>query len=475
MTGALLPALVVWLATPAPGAPDHPLDLIPADSLLCWKGCPFPDTEQKPAGPSPLATLIDLGTRIAGSPLKPAQQMTLRIFETLGAVVHYPFAIALIDARARPAGADARGSKVAQLRIAAVVRTDGRSEPFRRIIQKVVNEQTDAGVARLEARTAGRWRYQELRDARLPEWCVIAWGELDEHFVIALGEGVWPLIAAVAEGQVQALSGDEWVSAIRRQRSEEPLIEVIAATQAIRERLDPFVQGRATAFFEAWGDSDTQRAFWELGFVERALFCTASYRRGENTVRRIYANPDFRDERFLKTVPPDSRYAVYRIEVPVFLPRLIRSFYATRGAEERKAAAELWAQIQARLGINAERDALAHLGDHIVLHNYPPHPLRLPLAFTSLIEIRDEPAQVRGTLEALCKAWQEGLEKAAEQTGSPNPTQLQRDRDGIWYIQFGPVASLAWTFTDRFIVTSWSPAALREYLDKAGPRIGRRD
>ncbi len=33
--------------------------------------------------------------------------------------------------------------------------------------QKVVNEQTDAGVARLANQQAGRWTYQELHDSRL--------------------------------------------------------------------------------------------------------------------------------------------------------------------------------------------------------------------------------------------------------------------------------------------------------------------
>jgi hypothetical protein len=456
-------------------AGDQPIDLIPAESLLCWKGRPFPGTTPSPADPSPLATLIDVGSRIAGNPLDAKARLTLRVFETIGVIVRHPFAIALIDARAKPTREDGSGSKVDQLRIAAVIKTGGESEPFRRIIQKVVNEQTDSGLATLERKQAGAWTYQELRDSRLPEWCLIAWGQLGDHFVITLGDGVWTQIASVAAGQAESLSRDPWVVGVREQRSEEPLIEVIVAAQDIRQRLDPFVQGRATAFFEAWRGADIRRAHWALGFEGRALYCVANYLRGKDNTRRLYADPRVRNPRLLATIPDRSRYAIYNVDVSTFLPRLISSYYATRGDDDRAAAARLWNKIQADLGVNVERDALAHLGKRVVLHNYPPHPLHLPLAFTSLIEIRDEPGKVRKTLETLLEAWQEGLEKAAAESGVPNPAHLYRDDDGIWFFQFGPVAGLAWTFTDRYIVTSWSPMALRDYLNKIGDKVGKRE
>jgi hypothetical protein len=36
-------------------------------------------------------------------------------------------------------------------------------------------------------------------------------------------------------------------------------------------------------------------------------------------------------------------------------------------------------------------------------------------------------------------------------------------------------AGRAWTVTDRFIITSWSPAALRSYLEQIGDRVGKCD
>ncbi|MFN0134832.1 MAG: hypothetical protein ACKVS9_01800, partial [Phycisphaerae bacterium] len=40
-------------------ADTEPLDLVPADSLLCWNSTPFPDTDRKADAPSALGTLLE--------------------------------------------------------------------------------------------------------------------------------------------------------------------------------------------------------------------------------------------------------------------------------------------------------------------------------------------------------------------------------------------------------------------------------
>jgi hypothetical protein len=455
----------------------QPLDLIPADNLLCWKGMPFPGAERTPDEPSSLRTLMDIASRVFGGRIDNAHKISVRILETLGIVGRYPFAVALLDASAKPARADGSGAKLDQLRIAVAIKTGSLadSEPFLRIIQKTVNEMTDAGAATLRTRQVRRWEYHELTDARLPAWCAVAWGQLDQHFVISLGRDVWPLIAAAANGDIAAVGNDKWVTQVRRQRPDEPLIEVLVATRRIRERLDPFVGNRATAFFKPWRIDDVDRMHWALGFEGRALYCLANFREGKSTQRRLYANPNARDPRLLQTIPEEARYAVYRLPARTFLPRLISSLYAIRSPQERQAAADVWAKIQADLKIDAQRDALDHLGDHIVAHNYPQHPAHLPLAFTSLIEIRDEPRKVRETLEKLLWSWQESIDEAALEQGTLSPIRIHYDDDGIWHLQVFIIHGVAWTFTDRFIVTSWEADALRQYLAVAGDKLGRRE
>jgi hypothetical protein len=460
----------------------EPIELIPADSLLCWYGRPMPDTTPATQPPSTLQTLVEVGARLASGPLEGGPQLNVRMAEMLGLMLHYPHAVALLDARAKPTTSDPTGRKVDRLRFALVVQVGDQ------IIQKAVNEQTNSGAATLASATIGRWTYQELRDQRLPDWCVIAWGMLDGHFVLTVGPNVWRTIATVAEGGEPSLVGDPWYAVARAKRRKTALAEIFVAVREIQQRLDPFVDGRASSFFRAWESGDVLQAHWALGFEQQALFCVAHFRlhgQGQHdddtTIRRIYADAGNRDPHLLAAVPPDTHYAIFDVRAGPLLSRFSRGLLALQGAKARANIERLWAEAQARQGFDVERGLLAHLGDRILLHNDPPHPLHLPLAVTVLLEIRDEPATVRQTVEAICAAWRSTLDEVAAKGGAPPPFTLHRDDDGIWYLRFGVgegdwlgLAGPAWIVTDRYIILSWSPLALREYLDKVPDEVTRR-
>ncbi|MBI5863905.1 MAG: hypothetical protein HZB38_05255 [Planctomycetes bacterium] len=466
----LVAAFLAATLLPTAAAQD-PLELVPQESLLCWRGRPFAEADAGPASrPSAIATLLDVGSRIAGSPLRPREQIGIRLLEAFALAVHYPFALVLVDAQAKPTESGL-GKRVDKLRIALIIRTDGKSEPFRKVIQKTVNELTDGGRATLARKTAANRPYEELREARLDE-CV-AWGDIGDCFVITYGPDVWPLIASVAEGRTPNLAAEEWIRQAQGALKAAPLIEIIVAAGKARERLDPFVDGRATQFFKVWHADKVDRGYWALGFEGRALYCVASFRTGDQIVRRVYADPNIRDPRFLSTIPDSARYAIYRLPIATMLPRLFAGYYATQDAHDRERAQAQWDKIQQQYGFDAQRDLLDNLGDTIVLHNDPQHPLRLPLAFTSLMEIRREPQRVRDLVEKTCQAWGDWLANSEDAEG-PGWARLERADDGVWSFQYGPVAGLAWIVTDRFIVTSWSPNALRAYLEKAGKAAGAR-
>jgi hypothetical protein len=487
-----LAALVLTVLGPAlvSRAADarEPIDLIPADSLLCWYGRPTPDEGARNEQPSTLQTLVELGARLAGGPLDSGIQLNVRMAEMFGLMLHYPHAVALVDARAKPTATDASARRVDRLRFALVVQVGEQTEPFLRIIQKAVNEQTNSGAATLVNARAGRWSYQELRDQRLPDWAAIAWGQIDRHFVLTVGPNVWQSIAAVAQGEQPALTSDPWYAVARAKQRRTAFVEIFVAAAEIQTRLDPFVDGRAGDFFRAWDAGNLRQAHWALGFEERALYCVAHLRLGsagdeaqESTVRRVYADPENRDPHLLAAIPPGARYAIFDVPADRILARFFRGVLAIQGARARANIERLWAEAQAKHGFDAEHGLLAHLGERIVLHNDPPHPLHLPLALTVLIEIRDEPATVRGTIEAICSAWRAALEEVVAKNGAPPPFTLHRDDDGIWYVRYGVggsgwlgLAGPAWTVSDRYIIASWSPAALREYLEKAPAEVTHR-
>jgi hypothetical protein len=344
------------------------------------------------------------------------------------------------------------------------------------VIQATVNEQTDNRLATLARHQAGRWVYQELHDSRLPDWCTIAWGKIDRYFVLTVGPDVWPLIAAVADGQAAALSHADWLASVRGERGHKALIEIILSADAIRQRLDPFVEGRASEFFEVWRAGNLQRAHWALGYEGSAMYCVGHFMEEGRVRERVFADPGVRDPRLLATIPETARYAIYQVSAPDVIPGLCRGWLVTQGVKYRQRIEEAWNEMQAEYGFDAQRDILAHLTGRIVMHNDPPHPLHVPLAITTLSEIRDEPQRVRQAMEEMCVAWQAKWKQLAERSGQPAIWSVERDPDGVWYLQYGGVVDgPAWTVTDRFIITSWSPAALRSYLEKVSDRAGRRE
>jgi len=434
-------------------------------------------------------TLLEVGTRVFGGErgaLDRSAQLGMRVAEMFGLTIRQAHALVLIDASAKPTRTDPVARRLDQLQFALIVQLQkggagneqADAEPFLRIIQKAVNEQTDQTSAALETRRSEGCTYQELRDTRLPTWATVAWGQIDGYFVLTVGEGVWPMIARVAAGRLPALSREEWYARVRGRPPATTLVEVFLAIDNLRRRLDPCVDGRVGAFLRAWELDEVRRAYWVAGFEGRALNCRGCFASAAETVTRVYADAGFRQSSLLRTVPAEARYAVFDLPAERFLPSLFNSLLAIQGVRTRANIDRTWNEIQAEQGFDVERDLLSHLGRHVVVHNDPPHPLRLPLAATALIEIGDDPTLVRTTVDRMCAGFRAALERAAARSGNPPPFTLHRDEDGVWYLRLMSrgsswlgLAGPALVVTDRFIIVSWSPLALREYLDKVGPTV----
>lgn len=457
----------------------EPLDVIPARHLIAWSGRPLPDLPPLQEGPSSLDALISLGMQMVGGKADAWTQWALRSGELFSLTIRRPHAFALLDAGAerlpdRPDAIRASDLKmVLAIQLASAAPAD--TEPFLRVIQKAVNEQTSRASASLEARRVGEWSYQELHDQRLPPWAALAWGRIDNLFVLTLGADVWPGVAAVAAGQAPAILSDAWQVESRQRRGASALIEIFVNARALRERLDPLLQNRATRFFEAWDVADSDAAYWAMGLEGRALFCEARYRTRSTSSYRVWANPAFRDERILAVVAPDTRYAVYERPVARLLQQLANGALNLLGDDERDWMNAVW--TRAAHGDNAaaldlDKTLYPELGNRVVLVNDPPHPLRIPVAVTTLLEIRGDAEPVRRAVDAICTAYRDAFDAALPETRPTFYWALRRDDDGVWSVQYGPIAGPAWTVTPRFIVTSWSPQALRQYVDRMAPALG---
>ncbi|MCA9243349.1 MAG: hypothetical protein KDA32_05295 [Phycisphaerales bacterium] len=443
----------------------EPLDLIPADALLAWQGRPFEEVARAGESTADLTQFIGFLLRFA-APADREARLAVRSLQALGMTVQNPFAMGLLDISATEVDdehlVDKR--KVDRMKYVLVVETD-RFDDFGRLVQTILDEQTNNQHAALNQREAEGYSFQELRDERLPPWCILAWGRIDGRFVFTIGDEVWPRIAAVARRRERSMSSEPWVAKSRADTPHMPMVEIVVDHRGLCAKLDPVLENRATEFFRAWKADDIDRAHWALGFEGLGLFCVTHYQRDGRTERKLYADPDDPDARLRALIPKDARYAIYNLPLKDLFPRLIDSLAATRRHSDREAAVALWEKTQKRFDFNGMQ-VLENLGPKLLLHNYPPHPLRLPFAFTTVARIERNHAETRDALERMSEAWQAFLVDDAKRKEIKRPTTIIRDYDDVWFIQTPLFVGMAWKITDRYVVFSHSPEALREYLDK---------
>ena len=153
-----------------------------------------------------------------------------------------------------------------------------------------------------------------------------------------------------------------------------------------------------------------------------------------------------------------TAYALIEQSPLELVRRVTEAYLAARSESTQRRLRELWSQIETELDVDVERDLLMQLGPRIVIHDYPQHPL--PLARTVVIQVTGSPAAVRTAVDRLMRRWQRHLE--SPQSGWPL-LRLQKADDGVWYLQMG-LYGPALAVTDRWLVISFSPVAVRQIL-----------
>jgi hypothetical protein len=453
--------------------------LIPPDAMLTLFARPLPKDLNPDVGgqygpredPSAINTALQMLVQVFANKMKPGDIIGLRIGEAFLEAINYPYAIILYDCHAEPLPGRPNVMKIDKLQMAAVIDTQGRSERFYEMLARTFGAVTSTATAEITHQEAYGFKYSRLYDNRLDPDEVLEWGNVQSHFVISFGEGVFQRIAAAAAGAKPSADRNEWIREVRAARAADSYVELFVNPKRIRSSLDPFVQGAASQFFIAWDAEELDRSHWAFGLQDRGMFCVAHHVLSGETVERTYAQPEPRDSPDMAVVPPETHYAVWRTPVGPFLNRFISSLVATRDPHTQERIRNEWTRIQREFGFDAQREVLDNLGDTIVQHKFPMHPLKIPVCVTTLIEIKQNPETVAKAIETMCTAWQSGISDAINK-GIVMPATLTRDDDGIWFLNFG-LAGPAWIVTDKYIVGSWSPAALRTYLSTVGDAAGK--
>lgn len=478
-----MPRYLFWMlmwtlgVSPPPSIARPIMELVPADSLVVYAAKPYGQIlpTSRPDGQPPIS-IASIAAALNAAGLIPNEgQVFADIAGALPLFGQFEHAVVLLDVSSRVverptdetsdttvAGLSLR---LKRLQTAVIFRTGDQSSIVLQQLERVIGRYTNQDVAKLSSQKESDYVYQRLADERLPGWAIWEWGRLDEFFVVTFGEGTFQKIAQTHGGKIRRLGQDEWFrKAMSKTHGDEALIEWFIAFSSLRERLGDAAQGRVARVADALQASDMTHDLWTIGLEGRAMTWYRCYRsKGEDFVR-TYSEPASYPPHHRRIVPDAARHmAIISVPTRWLVDSLPRAWMASQSEGNLRKWKRAWRSLEQETGIDISGNLIEHLGQTVVIYDYPPHPLDIPFAMTIAIEIKNRRA-VRMATDALLSAWGQYLDDRAER----NQTVLvrmkvKRDDDGVWYLQAG-ILGPALKVTDRYVVISWSPQALRDAL-----------
>ncbi len=466
------------LLTPESSSVDRPIaDLIPQDALIAYMAVPYgsldrpSDATSQPAASRPTATIATILAFLNASGMIPDEgQIYADIASALPLLGRHEHAIVLLDASSKlvqraDGNAEEMPLRLKHLEAFILLRTNGQNVEVLKHLNRVVGRYTNTDVAHLESQVALEFAYQRLVDSRLPEWAVWEWGQLDNDYVICFGRGTFEQVAATYAGKTPSLLKDPWYARSRANLvTDRTLAHWFIGFDRVAKRLGEISQPRVDRVLSNLQASSITRDMWVVGLHDRALSWSRVYQRdGDNVVRR-YSDPAAYTADMLRVIPDEARhYTILNVPTRWLVDNVPQAWIGAGSEQSIRQWQNIWNGLEAETGIDLSGYLSENLGDHMILFDYPVHPLEIPFAMTIAIEIKN-PRAVRTAIDAVMSAWGQYLEAIASKSKSRlAKVDVHRAEDGIWYLQagiFGPGIKV----TDRYVVISWSPEALRQAL-----------
>jgi len=438
---------------------------VPAEAMAVYFGRPSPEMLNAPPG-----SVVD---RLAGwlialkrMGLIPQQGRVIAdVAGTLPMLGRRPHTLVLLDItskRIRP-----EVYRLKEMQAALVIDAEGMSDEFDRRIRDLLITYTDAENGRIDAVQAGEVSYHRLTDRRLPPWAVVEWGSVRRQLVVTFGSGVFSTMLDTLEGRSASLASDRWYArAHRRCRGATSGIEVFVDLARIRARVGEVVEGRPTEVLRALGLERAERLLWTVGFEGRALRSEVVAREIDGQDRyAMLTGKQVTSPEVASAVPPGATsYAAFRLPLPDSVRTARRAYLESQSPNKRRRWGQGWARLEQEFQFDVETGLIDQLGDYLVFHTYPRHPLALPMLGTIWIQVAGERAVVSQTVDGMMAAWQRYMNDPTDTRPAVSLSpRVRRDADGIWYLQLGllgPAVAVA----DGWIVISFSPEAVRENL-----------
>ncbi len=464
----LLSVFVCGVAAGSAAAiPQALLHSTPAEALAAvYLDADDPD----PAHTSSAERLVDMLARVRQMGLVGDSATPTRVLLDLvycWPVVHrYPRAYILHDIHFTSRGSDS--NQLDRLAMSLVLQTGSADPAVRERIQHFLSMYTNEQRGTIDTVDVLGHTLHRLVDTTAPEWATWCWGQVGEVFVISLGPGSAEQVVGALEHNNESIVGREWFVAGHQQaRGAQSSLEVYLDVPGLLRRVGDNARSRLEDVLDGLAAARTAQYLWTVG-ADRAVFSSA-FRHQEGATQLTHiSDPGQYSAAHRQMVPADaSRYAVVHSDAAVLLQRLASTYLALHNLGDRLRINTFWNELVKQQGIDVQRDLLDHLGDHTILHNYPPHPLGLPLMYTLLIEIKGDSAKVSRTLGHILDYCGARLDQAArDHPDRMIAPVLRKSYDGIWYVQYG-VYGPALLVTSGWLAISYSPEALRANLAPA--------
>jgi len=457
--------IALWVC-PTFAADSDLTKTIPSDAVVAYFVIPPPsDAPPGNAGSSlRFATLLADQAQSMGllSNIDATTRGWIDSLTATSVLLGYPHAVALFDVKAR--ALDGGGHRLAGLSAAMVIHTDGDNTKIEQRIQHLLNTYTNSEETKLTQNSVDNATVYALTDKRLPDWFVLQWGSIDGVYVISIGDGTFEHVRGTLAGRAPSISSESWfVGAYEKTSAKNALLTLYARFDRIDFSADSQLAQKVGAVRHSLSFENVDRGMWTIAFDGRAVDAKEFIRRNKQNKLRRLTQPSLYEIPTDKLIPVQATaYAIFDTSPTTILNAISEVFLAIEAPSTQEKTRQYWRHLEQESGVDIRRDIVAHLARGAVVHNHPPHLLRLPLAWTFVARVMDDADAVHENLNAVCKAWQGELRQAGT-------LRLRLAGDGIWFLDLG-IPGPAVGMRGRWIVVSYSPFAVRENLTfLAGP------
>ncbi len=380
-------------------------------------------------------------------------------------VLHrYPRAYLLHDIGLRRL--ETGGNRLDRLAMSLVLQTGSDTAAVRALVQQLLNSYTNEESGQLEKVTIAGHMFHRLTDSSVPSWVVWEWGQVDDLFIVSVGAGSSERILRALAGDGPTMLSDDWFQAGHRHtKGTAALFELYVNVASFQQRIGESAQDRFRAVVDSLDLRFSEKSIWTIGLEDRAYSCYAYHRKdGADLLARL-SDPSRYQPEHKQLIPAEAKtYTILNTDCAALVRRIRSTYLSAQRLEKRFELIRGWDTLARTQQVNFEADVLRQLGNYVIIHDHPEHPLGLPLMRTILIEISGDAGRVRRALDHTLEYCASHLNSAAAKRKMTTISPVLRyTPEGIWYIQYG-IYGPAITVADGWLVISYSPEAVRVNL-----------